>query len=147
MLGSGLPLGRDAVVLGAAVPGFRLGDSSIVGRAALREQARDADEPFLALAGRFTVFVDMPRDEFAARRATLERIVDDQKPAHTVCTVRLTADRGVAGTAVLGAGAAVTERQPYRVGVTPLGGAVAGRSRPGLRIERGAWVGSESGLA
>ena len=118
----------------------------MVGRAALRDLVRGAEEPFLALAGRFTVLIDMPREEFLARRRTLERIVDDQKPAHTICSIRLVSDRSGAGQAVVGAGAAVTERQPYRVGMTPLGEGMAGSPGAGLRLERGAWIGSEAGL-
>ena len=145
VLGAQVRLGQRSVVLGSALRGFRVGDSSVIGRAVLREQVRGDDEPFLSLAGRFTVLVDMPREEFLARRRTLERIVDDQKPAHTICTIGLVSDHSGAGQAVLGAGAAVTERQPYQVGVTPLGRGIAG-SGAGLGLERGAWVGSEAGL-
>jgi hypothetical protein len=107
---------------------------------------RDPEEPFLSLAGRFTVLLDMPREEFADRRRTLERVIEDHKPAHTRCTLRLVADRDFVGAAVLGAGGTVTERQPYRVGITPVGDAVAGRPAPGLRLERGASIGSSAGL-
>jgi phage tail-like protein len=147
VLGSGATLGQHIILVGSAVRGFRVGDSSVVGKAALRTGVSAPEEPFKALAGRFTVVVDMPRTDFVARRQTLERILDDQKPAHTTCTLRLIADRAFAGVAILGAGAIVTDRQPYQVGVTPLGGAIAGSGGPGLRLERGAWVGSEAGLA
>jgi phage tail-like protein len=147
VLGSGTAIGRQTVLLGSAVRGFRVGDTSVVGRAALRDHVGRPEEPFLPLAGRFTVWVEMPREEFISRRRTLERLVDQQKPAHTECVLRLVGDRGFVGGAVLEAGAAVTERQPFRVGVSPLGADIAAAAAPGLRLERGAWAGSEAGLA
>jgi hypothetical protein len=89
----------------------------------------------------------MPRAEFAERRRSLERLLDTQKPAHTDGVLRLVGDRGFLGEAVLEGGATVTERQPFRVGLSPLGDGIAAAAGPGLRLERGAWVGGGAGLA
>jgi hypothetical protein len=146
VLGARSVLGEQVILLGAERRGLRVGDSSHLGRVALRDRVRDKAEPFLGMAGRFTVLFDMPRAEFAARRRTLERLVDEQKPAHASCALRLLSDSNFAGAAVLGAGAAVTEPQPYRLGVTPLGEGLAGGPLSGLHLERGAAVGGSAGL-
>ncbi|HET9531900.1 MAG TPA: phage tail protein [Blastocatellia bacterium] len=138
-----LKLGQGTILLGSGVKGFRLGDTSVAGYSALRDRVRDPVEPFLPVARRFTIFVDMDRDEFNLRAATLGRILDEQKPAHTACAIRLVADQSAAGSAVLGISASVTGTQPYRVGVIPLGsGHAVAKGPQALRIERGAWIGS-----
>jgi phage tail-like protein len=145
--GPDLRLGRKTILLGSGVKGFRVGDTSVVGYSALRDRVRDPEEPFLPVMRRFTILLDMEREEFNRRAATLRRILDEQKPAHTACVIRLAADRGVVGNAVLGISAAVSETQPYRIGVTPLGSASAvAKGTQALRVERGAWIGSSSRL-
>ena len=144
---SGFQLGRGTLLLGAGLKGFRLGDTSVLGYTALRDKlrggVRDADEPFLPLLRRFTISVDMERAEFERRAATLQRILDEQKPAHTAGAIRLLANQ----TFVLGVNATVIGTQPYQVGVTPLGAGYAVTKAPeALRLERGAWVGNPLGL-
>ena len=144
-------LGRGTILLGAGLKGFRLGDTSVLGHSALRDKlrggVRDADEPFLPMLRRFTVVIDMERAEFKLRAATLRRILDEQKPAHTACSLRLLADQIVPGTYLLGVNATVVGTQAYRVGVTPLGAGYAVTQAPeALRLERGAWVGNPLGL-
>lgn len=145
----GLQLGRGTILLGSGVKGFRVGDTSVIGYSALRDKSRypdrtlDPDEPFLKVARRFTIMLDMDREEFNLREATLRRILDEQKPAHTICTIRLVSDQGIAGSAVLGVSASVTETLPYHVGITPLGSGLAvAKGERVMRVERGAWVGS-----
>jgi phage tail-like protein len=140
-------LGRKMVLLGSGIKGFQVGDTSVVGYSALRDRVRDPDEPFLPVLRRFTVTVAMDRDEFNRRAATLRRILDEQKPAHTACTIRLMADQNAVGSAILGVGASVTGTQPYQIGITPLGSGFAIAKAPEiLRLERGAWVGKHLGL-
>lgn len=154
VLGSAnLRLGRGTILLGSGVKGFRVGDTSVVGYSALRDKAlfpdrvRDPDEPFLAAARRFTILVDMDGDEFDRRAATLRRIIDEQKPAHTACSIRLVSEQSAIGSAILGVGAAVGDARPFQVGVTPLGvGTAVAGGRGGMRIERGAWVGGPARL-
>jgi hypothetical protein len=126
---------------------MRVGDTTVVGYAAIRDRVSDPDEPFLPLARRFTVSIDMDREEFLRRQATLKRIVTEQAPAHTSFTLRTTADQRTIGQAVLGTTAVVHESQPYRVGLTQLGsGSAVGKGPEVLRLERGAWVGSSRRL-
>ncbi len=146
LLGGETRIGRGSILLRSGLRGFRLGDTSMIGGSALRDRVRDPEEPFLALAGRFIAFVDMAPAEFAALRRTLERVLDEHKPANTVCTLRLISAQAFAGAAVLGSGAAVTEYLPNRVGVTALGAGIAAKGPQGLRVERGAWIGSNAGL-
>jgi hypothetical protein len=89
----------------------------------------------------------MPRDQFIQQAAVLRRILDEHKPAHTAGEIRLVTEQNTIGLAVLGAGAAVTGTQPYRVGMTRLGGGFAVSEPPEvLRLERGAWVGRSLGI-
>ena len=136
-------LGSGLVLLGSGPKGMRVGDTSVVGYSAIRDRVSDPDEPFLALARRFTVTIDMDREEFLRRQATLKRIVTEQAPAHTSFTIRIATDQRAIGKAVLGISAKVQESQPYRVGLTQLGsGSAVGKGADVLRLERGAWVGS-----
>jgi phage tail-like protein len=141
--GPDFKLGQGTILLGSGPRGMRVGDTSVVGYAALRDRVSDPDEPFLPLARRFSIVIDMPREEFQRRMGTLERIVIEQQPVHTSCTIRLGANQGMVGTAVLGVGGNITDTRPYRVGMTPLGaGSAIARGPRALRLERGAWVGS-----
>jgi len=140
-------LGRGAVLLGSGPKGMSLGDTTVVGYGAIRDRVSDPDEPFLSMARRFTVVIDLEPAEFQKLEGTLRRIVDEQKPAHTSCRLRSTAAQESIGNAVLGVSGTVTDTQPYRIGVTPLGvGSAVAEDRSVLRIERGAWVGSSKRL-
>ena len=143
----GLSLGSGLVLLGSGPRGMTVGNTSVVGYSAIRDRVSDPDEPFLPLARRFTVVVDMDRDEFERRKATLTRIVTEQAPAHTSFTLRSTADQKTIGKAVLEVSAKVQDKQPYQVGITQLGeGSAIAKGPHVLRLERGAWAGSSGRL-
>jgi phage tail-like protein len=134
-------LGDRIVLLGTGPKGMRVGDTTVVGVAAIRDRVSDDDEPFLSLARRFTIRIDLDRQEFQKREGALRRIVSEQKPAHTVCNIQFTSEQQTVGTAVLGS-ATVVDSQPYRVGITPLGsGSAIAKSPRSLRLERGAGIG------
>jgi phage tail-like protein len=136
-------LGRGLVLLGSGPRGITVGDTSVVGYSAVRDRVSDPDEPFLSLTRRFAIGIDMDREELERRRLTLQRIVAEQAPAHTICTIRSTSDQGSVGTAILGTTAKIKESRSYRVGLTELGGGASiGKPQRGLRLERGAWIGS-----
>ena len=140
-------MGRGAVLLASGPKGMSVGETTVVGYGAIRDRISDADEPFLSMARRFTVVIDMDPVEFQKVEGTLRRIVDEQKPAHTSCRLRSTAVQEGIGNAVLGVGGKVTDTRPYRIGATPLGtGSAVAEDRHVLRIERGAWVGSSKRL-
>jgi phage tail-like protein len=131
-------LGYGSVLLGSGPKGMRVGDTTVVGYAAVRDRIGDADEPFLPLARRFTIRIELAREESQRQAGALRRIVSEQKPAHTVCTIQF-ADQKTVGTAALGSSAKVVDAQPYRVGVTPLGsGSAMAKGARALRLERGA---------
>jgi hypothetical protein len=141
--GPDFKLGSGIVLLGTGPKGMRVGDTTVVGHAAIRDRVSDPDEPFLSLARRFSIVIDMDRAEFQKREATLRRIVTEQKPAHTTCNIRITAGQSTIGNAVLGVSATVTQARPYRVGIIPLGsGSALAKDPHVLRLERGAWIGS-----
>src|SRR5262245_59468076 len=122
---------------------MRVGDTSIVGYSAVRDRVSDPDEPFLPLARRFDIAIDMERPELERRKATLKRIITEQAPAHTGFTIRTISEQRTVGKAVLGTSLKINESQPYRVGVTQLGaGSAIGKVNDPLRLERGAWIGS-----
>ncbi|VVB84815.1 Phage tail protein (Tail_P2_I) [uncultured archaeon] len=82
VLGSGFRLGVNSLLIQTPIRGFRLGDDSILGRAALRDTAGEPEDPFLSLAHRFTVILS------AGDLKGVERILNDEKPAHTVYDLR-----------------------------------------------------------
>jgi len=140
-------LGRGAVLLAPGPKGMSVGDTTVVGYSAIRDRISDADEPFLSTARRFTVVIDMNSDDFQKLEGTLQRIVDEQKPAHTSCRLRSTGAQETIGNAILGVSGTVTDTQPYRLGVTRLGvGSAMAEDQRVLRLERGAWVGSSKRL-
>jgi phage tail-like protein len=140
-------LGRGAVLLAPGPKGMSIGDTTVVGYSAIRDRISDADEPFLSTARRFTVVIDMKPADFQKLEGTLRRIVDEQKPAHTSCRLRSIASQASIGNAILGVSGTVTDTQPYRIGVTPLGtGTSLAEDQRVLRLERGAWVGSSKRL-
>lgn len=144
-------LGQGSILLGSGYKGLRVGDTSVVGFATLRTKlrgtVREPDEPFLPVLRRFTISIDMESGEFNRRAATLQRIINDQKPAHTACTIELIPTQGTVGGAVLGVNATVDGPQPYQVGITPLGaGITLATGSQNLRLERGAWIGRPLGL-
>ena len=136
-------LGSGLVLLGSGPRGMRVGDTSVVGYSAIRDRVSDPDEPFLPLAHRFDIAIDMDRPELERRKATLQRIIAEQAPAHTGFTIRTISEQRTVGKAVLGISLKVSESQPYRVGLSQLGaGSAIGKSGDTLRLERGAWIGS-----
>ncbi|HEX5604439.1 MAG TPA: phage tail protein [Pyrinomonadaceae bacterium] len=140
-------LGRGAVLLAPGPKGMSVGDTTVVGYSAIRDRISDADEPFLSAARRFTVVIDMDSDDFQKLEGTLQRIVDEQKPAHTSCRLRSTGAQETVGNAMLGVSGTVRDTQPYRIGVTRLGvGSAMAEDQRVLRLERGAWVGSSKRL-
>jgi phage tail-like protein len=144
VLGGRFPLGLGTVLIGTGKDVFRLGDTSIVGRAVLRSQEPAPEEAFLPVVRRFSIFFDLDRDEFRQREAVLRRIVDEQKPAHTICSLGIISAHNRVGMAQLGINSTVTGPEPYRVGLSPLGeGSAITKGPPGPRIERGARFGGK----
>ncbi len=83
-------LGLGSLLLKTPVRGFRIGEDSILGRAALidGDLPELSGNPFLPLAHRFTVILDLPEEYFTLHEKSLRRILDREKPAHTECYLR-----------------------------------------------------------
>ncbi|NTU43814.1 MAG: hypothetical protein HGA78_12355, partial [Nitrospirales bacterium] len=80
VLGGKFILGTNTTVVKTPVRGFRLGDDSIIGRAALRDIVSSPEEPFLASAFHFTVVLDLSKDERERFEKGLQRIISDGEP-------------------------------------------------------------------
>jgi phage tail-like protein len=142
VLGTNLALGLKTILVDSGRDAFRLGDSSILGQAVIRAEQPAAEEALLPFARRFSIFVDMDWNDFNNQRRTLRRIIDEQKPAHTVCSIGTLATGNRIGIAQLEINTTVSDRLPYRVGFSPLGEASAvAKGAPVPRMERGSWVG------
>ena len=139
----GSSLGSGIVLLGSGPRGISVGNTSVVGYSAVRDRVNDPDEPFVQLARRFSIVIDMDRVEFEKRKPTLQRIVTEQAPAHTSFTLSIIGNQNGLGKAVLGVSARIEGSREYRVGISQLGRASAlARNPRALRLERGAWIGS-----
>ncbi|MBZ0120844.1 MAG: hypothetical protein K8H88_27870, partial [Sandaracinaceae bacterium] len=60
---------------------------SRIGEFLLADRGDPRTDPLHVFAHRFTVFAPSPRPLSPSQRATLERVVQEAKPAHTVATV------------------------------------------------------------
>lgn len=83
VLGKEFRLGISGLLARTPIRGFRLGDDSILGRVALRDEAYSPADPFLPMAHRFTVLLDLSEAEFGRYREGLVRLLDAEKPADT----------------------------------------------------------------
>lgn len=81
VLGKDFRLGTSSFLIGTPIRGFRLGDDSILGRVALRDEAYLPADPFLPLAQRFSLILNLSEEEFAGFRQGLVRLLDAEKPA------------------------------------------------------------------
>ncbi len=144
VLGAEIALGAKVLIASSPVRAFHVGDSSIVGFTPLRARDGNPAEPFETFVQRFEILLDMDAGAYRQSAATLARILDEQKPAHTSATIRNAADSTFIGAARLGVNAVVRGAQPYRVGYTRLGeGGAFGKKLSGPQLDRGDWVGSD----
>lgn len=86
---SSFMLGINSLVLQTPIRGFRIGYDSILGRVALREVVQLPEDPFLLMAHKFTVILDLSNEEFTTYAKGLEMILNDEKPAHTSFDLRI----------------------------------------------------------
>jgi phage tail-like protein len=144
VLGVGITLGKRTLIASSPVRAFRVGDSSIVGFTPLRAQEGNPAEAFQTFAQRFEVVLQLDPSQSQLSASTLQRILDEQKPAHTSAVIRFASGQASIGEARLGVNTVVGGAQPYRVGYTRLGeGSALSKSPPRLWLDRGAWVGSD----
>ena len=117
-------LGIGSLLLRTPVRAFRLGDDSILGRSAIREEP-SAEEPFLPLAHRFAVMLDLSAEEVKKQEKGIRRILEEGKPAHTLYTLRFTeGTAGIGRWSYVGVSTRVDDYKPVQIG----GAAVLGRN-------------------
>lgn len=85
-------LGVNTLLFQTPVRGFTVGSDSILGRAVLIESTPSSENPFSALAHRFSVVVNLSSEEVKRYKKGIRKIIDEEKPAHTICTLRFTSD-------------------------------------------------------
>ena len=76
-------LGINSLFVEAPISGFFLGDEAILGRIALQDSVRSPEEPFSAMAHRFTITLDLSDEEKSLFEKQLIKILDEATPAHT----------------------------------------------------------------
>lgn len=143
ILGKPLRLGLNSVVIATPIRGFRLGDSAVLGRTALREVAQLPEDPFQTMAHRFTLLLNMSRAEFQLHEAKLRQMLDDETPAHTAYTLKLIGAGSAAADLYVGVNSRVEEYQPVRLNGTARVGRVVA-AIPGekaVRLERNSQIG------
>jgi len=135
VLGGNFKLGVNSLIIQTPVRGFRLGDDSILGRVALRDTFQMPEDPFLQIAHRFAIILDLTPEEFALHEKGLVRILDEEKPAHTIYNLRVLKEMRVGIASYVGMSTKVAGYEPIRLGVNAaigsnvvvMGGEQAGR--------------------
>lgn len=117
VLGGRFRLGINSMLIQTPIRGFRLGDDSILGRVALRDKVQSPEDPFLPMAHRFTVIVDLGPEEFRRYEKGLHQILNDEKPAHTVYTLRVVREMRVGMGTYVGINTRVGDYRPIQIGV------------------------------
>ena len=93
-------LGINSLLVETPFSGFRLGDEAILGRIVLRDPVRSPEDPFLPMAHRFTITLDLSDEEKNRFEKQLVRILDEEKPAHTEYNLRFSSSMKEMGTYV-----------------------------------------------
>lgn len=147
VLGKSFILGIQSQLLKTPVRGFRLGDDSILGMAALRDKVQSLDELFLPMAHRFTIIIDLSFEEFTRIEKGLRQIIDDEKPAHTAYDLRFNDKRESMGTYV-GVNTRLDYYEPLRLGVTATvgSGIILMKGEHSGKIEKHARLGHDTEL-
>lgn len=88
VLSANSTLGSSTVVGKGFTKRLVIEESSRIGEFALIETDEPAEKPFEAGAFDFTILADTSRLESDAQMQALRRLVEEEKPAHTRCTLR-----------------------------------------------------------
>jgi phage tail-like protein len=111
-------IGINSLLLRTPVRGFRIGEDSILGRTAIMEGDlfEICGNPFLSLAHRFTVVVDLPAGDFALRANALKRILDREIPAHTKYYLRIVGETEQTSGLYVGMNTRLVDQSYYSLG-------------------------------
>ncbi|MFZ0388997.1 MAG: phage tail protein I [Calditrichia bacterium] len=116
VLGGNFHLGVDSLLLGTPLRGFRLGDDSILGRVLLRHEVQEPENPFLPMANRFTVIVNLGAEEFARYEKSIRFLLKEEKPAHTEFSLRNLPQSLIGIGSYIGIGLRVGGFRPLQIG-------------------------------
>ncbi len=147
VLGGPFSLGVDTIVGPATVRGFRLGDDSIIGHAALRDVVESIEDPFLPAAFRFTIIIDLTQEERRRYEKGLNKLITDEKPAHTTYRLRVVGGLTAGGGGYVGISTVVGGYDLLRVGASAVGSALLREEgEEGGRVEVRSAIGEETRL-
>lgn len=139
-------LGIISVLTETPIRGFRLGDESILGRVALRDTVQSPEDPFLPMAHRFTVTLDLSDEEITRFEKGLRRIIDEEKPAHTMYSLRFTGGMKEKWTYV-GINTKLDSHKYIKLGAGAIGaGILAENEEKGGKVEQRSRVGLDAEL-
>jgi phage tail-like protein len=130
-------LGIDTMITRTPIRGFRLGDDSILGRTALWHKVMSREDPFLPMVHRFTVILNLSGQEYNYFREGVIRILDEEKPAHTMYQLRSTSELG--GSTYVGINTNVSDDRSGPLGedsTLGTGFIVFDKDEPGGKVER-----------
>lgn len=142
-----LALGINSLLIETPFSGLRLGNEAILGRITLRDSIRSPEEPFLSMAHRFTITLDLSDDEKIFFEKQLRRILDVEKPAHTTYNLRFSGSKRELETYVE-INTKLDYYQPLRLGAEATIGnvVVVTKGERGGRIEHSSIVGVDTEL-
>ncbi len=147
ILGGPFRLGVDTILVRTPVRGFRLGDDSIIGRVAIRDTVQGFEDPFLSLANRFTVVIDLTQEERARYEKGLRKIIADEKPAHTAYTLRIAGALTAGAGSYVGISTTVGGYEPLRLNSSVVGrGLLLAEGEESGRVGERAYVGTDTRL-
>lgn len=139
-------LGINSMLLKTPVRGFRLGDDSIIGQVALRDIVQSQEEPFLALAYRFTVMINLSAEELKRYEKGLRQILDNEKPAHTM--YRIQTGGGDGSDLFVGISTQIADYGPIQLGDTyTIGsGIIVSNDEQGGKLDRNSRLNKDTDL-
>lgn len=149
IMGKELRLGISTLLMRTPVRGFSLGDDSILGRSALRGEASGPTDPFLPLAHRFTVMIELSAAERDRCQAGLIRLLEAEKPADTVCYLRIIDETAGGVGTYIGINSRVDGYRGLKIGLDAVLGsnlAVVDNQEPCGKVERRSLVGKDTRL-
>jgi phage tail-like protein len=144
VLGGQYHVGESIIVTKGPARGFRLGDDSILGMTAIRDVPMSLDDPFKASTHRFTVMLNLNKVQYGRHRQSIRRILDEEKPAHTVYTLRLIADTKLGHLIYVGVNTKLDGIKPFCLGISSIPGntVLNIKGEKGGRLERNSRIGS-----
>jgi hypothetical protein len=101
------------------------------------------DDPFKVSTHRFTVMLNLDQEKYQQKKLMINRILNEEKPAHTDYTIRLIADSGIGHFTYVGVNTRLTGLMPFCVGISSIPGKTVLniKGEKGGRLERNSRIG------